>query len=72
MKKILILLFSLFILSSCHTQRSVIVYDDPSTALFNEIDQFNYNNHKYIWFKYKNKSWIVHDPDCECLYIDYD
>ena len=76
MKKIIVLLVLILCLCSCKENKTV-VYDDPTTALFNEIVHFNYQGHRYIWFKtYEGlqQGWsggIVHDPDCECM-IDYD
>ena len=50
--------------------------------MFDDIYEFNYNGHQYIWFRQFNgfhTGWdggIVHNPDCECGYnysnIEYD
>ena len=50
---------------------------EPTKEMFDDIYEFNYNGHQYIWFrKYTSSNgWdggIVHNPDCECGYYNSD
>ena len=81
MKKFIVLLFScLLLICSCTSTPAstpVIYKNEVTTSTFDRIIKFDFENHKYIWFRSLNGGYtgwdggIVHDPDCDCM-IDYD
>ena len=71
MKKTIILALSFICLVSCGWRNNRVTTEKR----LNNIDcatRFEYDGHKYIMFyqygntNYKNKSGVVHDPDCPC------
>jgi len=51
---------------------------EPTKEMFDDIYEFNYNGHQYIWFRQFHGGYtgwdggIVHNPDCECGYYNSD
>lgn len=73
--KRLILLFALFLLVSCSCEpRQTPIYDKSDRMLtrdiFDQVIEFTYKGHDYIWFRSVNGVYagydggIVHDPYC--------
>ena len=79
MKKLFVLIVCLFLAVGCGHYTTPVREnkDEPTTELFTRIEKFEFEGHKYIWFRSLNGGYagwdggIVHDPDCECM-IDYD
>lgn len=68
---------------SSHKENETLANKNVNVGeMFDDIYEFNYNGHQYIWFRQFNvfqPGWdggIVHNPDCECGYnysnIEYD
>ena len=75
MKKLVIAIFSLLLLSGCgHKAWEPVECEDGSTVY---VRKFVYEEHQYIQF-YQHKigfdkhTGFVHDPDCQTCMIDYD
>lgn len=79
MKKILLLIICFLCFCSCATMTvksgdysvETITYEDPTTAVFNDIIKFKYDGHSYIWFRRYNgytkgyDGGVVLDPNIE-------
>ena len=73
MKKLIIAL-ALFLLVSCVQERQTPVYDRSdrmlTTDVFDQVIEFTYKGHDWIWFRSHNGGYagydggIVPDPDC--------
>lgn len=86
MKKFIIAIIALLLFTSCvetkPTEPTGVIKTDegPATAIFDEIIEFEYRGHYWIYFKQYNGLYqgysegIAHDPDCWCLSddIEYD
>ena len=84
MKKFVIAIFTALLLCGCEgPKKSAVVKTDDTqaSAIFDEIIEFEYRGHYWIWFKeYEGRylgysGGICHDPDCWCLSeddIDYE
>ena len=84
MRKFIIAIIALLLFTSCvETETTGVVKTDegPATAIFDEIIEFEYRGHYWIYFKQYTGLYqgyaggVVHDPDCWCLSeddIDYD
>lgn len=83
MRKFIIAIIALLLFTSCvETEPTGVIKTDegPATAIFDEIIEFEYRGHYWIYFKQYNGLYqgysggIAHDPDCWCLSddIEYD
>ena len=84
MKKFIIAIIALLLFTSCiETEKPGVVKTDeePATAIFDEIIEFEYRGHYWIYFKQYIGAYqgytggVAHDPDCWCLSeddIDYE
>lgn len=62
MKKVLILLFGLSLLTSCCVDTQL---EETKLIMSSDPKVFKYNGHEYIYF-YTSCGDIVHNPDCPC------
>lgn len=64
MKKFIILLLAIIFCVSCKTEIDTV---DNTDGMIESITHFEYNGHKYIWFRSTGIGRAaVHDPDCHC------
>lgn len=81
MKKIILFLAAMVLLTGCkeYKRTEKAETDQENPGLFDQVIKFEYEGHKYIWFRGQtvcpySVTWdggIVHDPDCPCM-VDYD
>ena len=65
MKKIIFLVLSLVILSSCRVSNDTQLRKTSCIYMSGEPKMFVFNNHEYIYF-YTSHGDVVHNPDCPC------
>lgn len=65
MKKVLILLFGLILLTSCCVDNNTQLRETSKILMSGEPKVFKFNGHEYIYF-YTSYGDIVHNPDCPC------
>lgn len=65
MKKIIFLVLSLLILSSCRVSNDTQLREISHIFMCGEPKVFVFNNHEYIYF-YTSYGDVVHNPDCPC------
>ena len=75
MKKLIIVVLAALLLGGCEGNQEPVVRHATDANMFEQVVEFEYNKHQYIWFKNEDGlSWsggIVHDPDCWCM-VEYD
>lgn len=84
MKKFILFLTAMVLLTGCKEYKECeraekAEIDQENPGLFDQVIKFEYEGHKYIWFRAQTVdthsiAWdggIVHDPDCPCM-VDYD
>jgi len=58
MKKIILILLSIFMFTACHKQESK--YDIAGKTYYNTVDEFNNNEYSKVWFG-KDNSFVIYD-----------